>query len=44
MKLKVDKKKNKNICYRCGIHKSFINKEKIECSVWGKSYKKHIYK
>lgn len=33
-----------DFCLRCGFDKKFIKKEKSLCSVWGKSYKKHMYK
>lgn len=32
------------ICLRCGFAQSFIRSEKASCSVWGKNYKKHLYK
>lgn len=35
---------NSNLCLRCGIDKDLIKKEKIECNVWGRNYKKHMYK
>ena len=30
-------------CFRCGESKKDIKKEKIICSHWGTSYKKHLF-
>jgi len=30
-------------CVRCGCLRSFIEKEKKICCVYGKTYKKHLY-
>jgi len=36
-------KKNYFVCMRCGCDKVTINAEKRKCTVWGKTYKKHLY-
>lgn len=36
--------KKGSYCYRCGIEKKEIRKEKIPCSAYGRNYNTHLYK